>query len=81
MAERTDDMKAAVTAGRMTQAQLDAMLPVMKANVTAQLSGKYSPRGYGMGRRFVDANNDGVCDICGTALPNGQRPMGGMRGR
>ena len=81
IAERTDDMQAAVTAGRMTQAQLDAMLPAMKANVTAQLSSKFTPRGYGMGRGFVDANNDGVCDICGTAQPNGQTPMGGMRGR
>lgn len=37
----------AVAAGRMTQAQADAMLATMKANVTARLSQPWSPQGPG----------------------------------
>ncbi len=77
LAPRTEYLKTAVTAGRITQAQADAWLATMKTNVTAQLNAKFTPRGYGMGTGFVDANNDGVCDNCGTG---GMGRMGGMAG-
>ena len=74
---RVEYLKSAVTAGRLTQAQADAWLATMKTNVTAQLNAKFTPRGYGMGTGFVDANNDGICDNCGTG---GMGRMGGMAG-
>ncbi len=78
LAPRVEYLKNAVTAGRLTQAQADAWLATMKTNVTAQLNAKFTPRGYGMGTGFVDANNDGVCDNCGTG--GGMGRMGGMMG-
>ncbi len=62
VADRAERLKSAVTAGQMTQAQADDWLAQIKTNVTAQLSAKFTPRGYGPGTGFVDANNDGVCD-------------------
>ncbi len=62
LAPREAILKAAVNAGRLTQAQADQRLTTMKANVTAQLSNKWIPRGAGMGLGFVDQNNDGICD-------------------
>lgn len=91
VANRTAGLKAAVDAKRITQAQMDAQLAVVKQNVTEQISNKWSPRGagtgrgYGMGQGFVDANKDGICDRCGAARqtapnqPAGQPFMG--RGR
>ncbi len=78
LAPRVEYLKSAVTAGRFTQAQADAWLATMKTNVTAQLNAKFTPRGYGMGTGFVDANNDGVCDNCG--MGGGMGRMGGMAG-
>ncbi len=82
VANRTAALKAAVDAKRITQAQMDAELTLMKTNITAQINNKWQARGYGMGmgmgagcsmgQGFVDANNDGVCDNCGAA----GRPMG-----
>lgn len=70
IANRAQALKTAVDAKRITQAQADAALATMKANVTAHLTEKWSPRGHGLGAGFVDANKDGVCDLCGA---NGQR--------
>ncbi len=86
VANRTAALKAAVDAKRITQAQMDAELALVKTNVTAQINNKWQPRGYGMGlgmgagmgrgygmgQGFVDANNDGICDNCGAA----GHPMG-----
>lgn len=77
VAPRVTQLNAAVAAGTITQAQADAMIAAMRANVTAQLSQPWTARGPGNGTPrgdFVDANGDGVCD----EMPaNGQ---GGMRG-
>ncbi len=79
LAPRAETLKNAVAAGRMTQAQADAMLATMKDHVSAQLTAKYVPQGYGPGMMgFVDANNDGVCDHCGANQSQGPR---GRRGR
>ena len=84
VANRTAALKAVVDAKRITQAQMDAEIAAMKANVTAPINGKWTPRGYGMGAGrgmgagFVDANKDGICDNCGANNPTGQpmRPRG-----
>ena len=60
-------LKTAVAGGRLTQAQADSMIGIMKANVLARLSAPFTPRGTG----FMDADNDGLCDNC--------RMMGGQR--
>ena len=70
-------MAQAVAAGRMTQAQVDAMLATMRANVTARLSQPWSSQGPGMGAGYADANGDGVCDNAGS----GGMGTGRMRGR
>jgi hypothetical protein len=70
-------MAQAVAAGRMTQAQVDAMLATMRANVTARLSQPWSPQGPGIGTGYADANGDGVCDNAGS----GGMGAGRMRGR
>jgi hypothetical protein len=62
IAPRAQMLQAAVTAGRLTQGQADANLATMKANVTAQLSATFTPRGNGTGTGFVDSDGDGVCD-------------------
>ena len=80
VAKRAETLKSAVAAGRMTQAQADTQLATVKADVTAQLSAKFTPQGYGLGTGFVDANQDGVCDQCGMAVSQ-QRGPGGRRGR
>lgn len=73
IAPRVTTINSAVAAGRITQAQADAMIAAMKANVTAQLNAPFAPRGYGngdgtcdgTGAGFVDNNGDGVCDNAG----------------
>jgi hypothetical protein len=80
IAERAEHLTAAVAAGRMTQAQVDAMLARMRVMITAQLSAPFTPRGYGPGTGFVDANNDGVCDNCGMADGSGFAGRRGQRG-
>ena len=77
VATRQARMTQAVAAGRMTQAQVDAMLATMRTNVTAQLSQPWSPQGPGAGIGYADANGDGVCDNAGT----GGMGAGRMRGR
>jgi hypothetical protein len=75
VAPGAEALAQAVADGRITQAQADTMLATMKANVTAQLSAPFEPRGYGLGTgtSFVDADGDGVCDNLGTAQPRGPR--------
>jgi hypothetical protein len=76
---RTALLKAAVADKRITQAQMDAELAVMKTNITNQINAKFTSRGYGQGAGrgmgagmgFVDANKDGVCDNCGRAPQSG----------
>ncbi|MGE5140982.1 MAG: hypothetical protein ACM3JD_16065 [Rudaea sp.] len=81
LAPREQALKSAVDAKRITQAQADSMLAAMKANVSEQLSSKWSPRGPGLGTGFVDANGDGVCDNYGTNHPAGMMGGFGQRGR
>ncbi len=83
LAPRAENLKNAVAAGRLTQTQADAWLATIKTNVTAQLSAKFTPHGYGMGTGFVDANQDGICDNCGMGGMGGPAngPRRGMGGR
>ena len=71
-----DWLNQAVTAGTLTQTQADEYIATMKANLTAQLSAPFAPRGNGNGQGFVDANGDGICDVGGQTPQSGQ----GMRG-
>ena len=71
----------AVKDGKITQAQADQSIATMKANLTAQLSAPFTPRGNsgnsrGNGQGFVDANGDGMCDVGGMTPQSGQ----GMHG-
>jgi hypothetical protein len=82
---RAEMLKTAVTAGRLTQAQADANLATLKANVTAQLSAPFTPRGTGSGTGFVDNDSDGVCDNMAAngqaATPRGPMNHGGRWGK
>ena len=49
VATRAERLNAAVAAGRLTQAQADAQLATIRANVTARLSAPWSPQGNGPG--------------------------------
>ncbi len=84
VATRAEWLKTSVSSGRLTQAQADANLAIMKANITSQLNEKWSPRGNGSGTpgaSFVDSNGDGVCDNMGTAAQgSGAGQMGAGRG-
>lgn len=71
LAPRAQMLQDAVAAGRLTQAQADANLATMKANVTAQLSSTFTPRGNGTGAGFADSDGDGVCDNMGTTSQAG----------
>ncbi|MEP7284826.1 MAG: hypothetical protein ABI947_03545 [Chloroflexota bacterium] len=68
-------LKTAVSNGRLTQAQADSMISLMKTHVLAQLSQPFTPRGMG----FTDTDNDGQCDNCGMMGGQGMRQQGGMR--
>lgn len=75
-------LATAVANGRMTQAQADTRLAIMKANVTTQLNQNFTPNGNGTG--FVDADGDGLCDHAGTMMDGGMMNggmMGGMGNR
>jgi hypothetical protein len=76
VATRAEQLDAAVAAGRITQAQVDAQLATVRSNVTARLSQPWSPQGNGSGAGFVDQDGDGVCDYAGSG-----RMGGGSRGR
>jgi len=76
VATRQARMAQAVANGRMTQAEADAMLAMMRANVTARLNEPWSPQGPGAGAGYTDANGDGVCDNAGSG-PAGNGRMGG----
>lgn len=69
IAPRVTVINNAVTAKQITQAQADTLIASLKAHALAQLSAQFTPRGYGMGFSFVDANNYGVCDNCGANHP------------
>ena len=75
LAPRAQMMQNAVSAGRMTQEQVDAALATMKTNMTAQLNDT------SMLRNFVDSNGDGMCDNMGTygqaGLQRGPQSRGG----
>jgi hypothetical protein len=75
---RAQALKAAVDAKRITQAQADSTLAAIKAQAQKDVTAKLTPhsygagRGYGMmGQGFIDANNDGICDLCGMNHPAG----------
>jgi hypothetical protein len=76
-----DWLNQAVEDGKLTQAQADQYIATMKANIAAKLSAPRAsaPRGSGNGQGFVDADGDGVCDVCGQTPQSGQRGQG-MRG-
>lgn len=69
-AQHRELLANAVANGRLTQAQADARLEVFTANLTTRLSEPFGANCFG----FMDADGDGVCDLCGQT-------MGGMRGR
>lgn len=60
--EKMAGRQAMVTSGRWTQAQLDTMTAMMKANLLQKLSQPFTVQGNCAGSGFVDQNNDGVCD-------------------
>lgn len=62
----------AVAAGRLTQADADARLAAMRANVTARLSQPWAARGPGAGAGYADADGDGACDNAGGAQGGGR---------
>ncbi len=72
VAVRAQALQAAVTAGRLTQAQADEMLATLKTQVLQDLSNPYTPNGSGAGMGFAGAN--------GTARPQGQM-LGGRWAR
>ena len=74
--QRAEALKSAVAAGRLTQAQADAWLATMKANVTSRLNEKFTSGGYGMGMGFADEDHDGVCDHCGMGMNQSRMPHG-----
>ncbi len=76
VAPRQARMAQAVAAGRISQADADARLATMRANVTARLSQPWSPQGPGAGAGYADADGDGVCDNAGSG-PAGNGRMGG----
>ena len=71
-------LNQAVKDSKITQAQADQSIAAMKANITAKLSAPHAsaPRGNGNGQGFVDANGDGVCDVCGQTPRSGQGQRG-----
>jgi hypothetical protein len=69
IAPRVQVINNAVAAKQITQAQADTLIASLKAHALAQLSQKFTARGYGMGLGLVDANNDGICDNCGAQQP------------
>ena len=73
-----DWLNQAVKDGKITQAQADQHIAAMKANITAKLNAAFTPRGNGSGQGFVDADGDGVCDVCGQTRQGGQSQ--GQRG-
>lgn len=83
VATRKARMDTAVAAGRMTQAQADAMLATVRANATARIS-QAGLVGSGTGPNYTDADGDGVCDHMGQGGgrgPGAGRGQGGGRGR
>jgi hypothetical protein len=72
VATRQARMAQAVANGRMTQAEADAMLATLRANMTARLSEPWSPQGPGVGAGYTDANGDGVCDYAGSGRMGGR---------
>lgn len=60
---RVEWLQSAVKANRFTQAQADAMIAALKANVNARLSTPFTANPYGLGfGGWMDANGNGVCD-------------------
>lgn len=84
LAPRKTQLDAQVKAGRLTQAQADAMLAQMQTSITANLSEPWTAKGPGSGTPgsgFVDADGDGACDLMEAGGALGQAGAGGpMRG-
>jgi hypothetical protein len=78
VAEKVADRQAMVASGRWTQAQLDTMTAMMKANITLKLSQPFTVQGNGAGTGFVDQNGDGMCDNkpAGQTMPMQRRGPG-----
>jgi len=68
VAAHTDDLAQLVKDGKLTQEQADAMQAMMKANLNARLSQKWSGGGFCSG----DTDNDGACEGPGASFG----PMG-----
>jgi len=60
VAAHTEQLNEQVANGQLTQEQADAMLVLMKANVTERLNGQLSPRGGGFGFRGGMGNHAGM---------------------
>ena len=74
IAARKTALDQAVTSGRMTQAQEDAMLATMRTNVTAQLSATFQPRGYGDGTGTGTCTGTGMGAGMGTGMQQNRGP-------
>ena len=81
MASRQERLETMVENGRITREQADAMLAVMRANVTERLNSAWSARGQGNGLGFIDEDGDGVCDRAGQGRGQGAGQGQGRMGR
>lgn len=80
LAERQADLKEAVAAKRITQAQADQILANMKANLPTHLSSPFTPRGNGMGMGMQQGRANGGRMFGGRGAPRSgmswQHPFG-----
>jgi polyhydroxyalkanoate synthesis regulator phasin len=56
VAPRTERLNQLVTAGQLTQEQADAMLTLMKTEISEHINEAWSPRGFGRGLGSADEN-------------------------
>jgi hypothetical protein len=74
LAPRQETLKAAVAAGRLTQAQADLMLQNMESNISLQIKSTEGPRGFGGGCAGIAGE-----ETAPTAGFGGMRGFGGMQ--
>jgi hypothetical protein len=83
VASRAERLDAAVAAGRISRADADARLELVRSMAATRIAQPFSANGpngrgpgAGTGPNFVDADGDGVCDH----MPAGGQQRGGGRG-
>lgn len=89
VASHSEQLTAAVTAGTLTQAQADAHVALLKANLEAWFSKAWTPgNGRGMGMDMMEQGGmggmmgrGGMGDMGGMMGHGGMGDMGGMMGR